>query len=300
MTNSAGPTESDAVAVVIATRGRPKLVNELISSLADQTRLPDGVFVVGSREQDIVGIEEGPLTITTKIGRLGSARQRNDGLTLAGASFPYIVFFDDDFVPSRYWLERVIHLFKTERELVSVTGIVLADGIKSKGISLEEGKRLVLQQDENASTSNVVYDGFGPYGCNMAFRYSAISDMTFDERLPLYAWLEDSDFGGRLKGRGRLVRADGLWGVHLGQKVGRGRGVTLGYSQIANAAYLARKGSLPISFVANIAARNFISNLIRSMVPEPFIDRRGRLYGNLLAIRDVMQGHIEPERAAEL
>lgn len=292
--------QADAVAVIIATRGRPQLVNHLVQSLADQTRPPDAVFIVATCDDDIHGLDKSQLDVRTKIGRIGTAKQRNDGLDLTNGRFPYIVFFDDDFVPSRYWVERMVSLFQANADLISITGTVLADGIKTAGIPLQEGKQLVRQWDEEPITSEVLYDGFGPYGCNMAFRHAAIADVRFDERLPLYAWLEDADFGGQIRHRGRLARAEGLWGVHLGHKLGRGRGVILGYSQIVNAVYLARKGSLPVQFVANIAIRNLLVNLLRALHPEPFIDRRGRLYGNFIALADVLRGRIAPERAAEL
>ena len=90
--------------------------------------------------------------------------------------------------------------------------------------------------------------GYGAnMGCNMAFRYSALRNIHFDERLPLYAWLEDADFRGQAERYGHVIRAEALSGVHLGHKQGRGRGVTLGYSQIANALYLATKGTVPLS-----------------------------------------------------
>jgi hypothetical protein len=38
-------------------------------------------------------------------------------------------------------------------------------------------------------------------------------------------------------------------------------------------------------------------NLWKSLQPEPFIDRRGRLRGNLIAIRDALFGKMSPPRA---
>jgi hypothetical protein len=137
-------------------------------------------------------------------------------------------------------------------------------------------------------------------GCNMAYRYSAMRDITFDERLPLYAWHEDSDFRGQVERRGLFVRADELWGVNLGHKQGRHNGLTLGYSQIANAIYLARKGTVPARFLADIACRNIVINALRSFRPEPFVDRRGRLQGNLMALADLVRGRVTPERILEL
>ncbi len=288
----------DSVAVIIATRGRPEIVANLVRSLGSQTQRPDAIIVVATRDDDIAGLPDAP-GLTTLIGRTGLTKQRNDGLKLADGRFAHIVFFDDDFVPSRFWLERVTRLFQDNPEVVSITGTVVADGNKSAGIPLDEAQRLVEMADLQ-TPHGILYDGFGPYGCNMSFRYSAICDMAFDERLPLYGWLEDAEFGGRLAPRGRLVRAEALSGVHLGHKTGRSRGTMLGYSQIVNAFYLARKGSLTVRFVGNLACRNLLNNLVRAMRPEPFIDRRGRLYGNLLALKDVLFGRIDPERATEV
>jgi hypothetical protein len=41
-------------------------------------------------------------------------------------------------------------------------------------------------------------------------------------------------------------------------------------------------------------------NVTRAVAPEPYIDRRGRLRGNLLALRDVLRGDLRPERIIEL
>jgi hypothetical protein len=46
--------------------------------------------------------------------------------------------------------------------------------------------------------------------------------------------------------------------------------------------------------------RNFLANAIKSIRPEPWIDRRGRLHGNALAFLDWMRGRMAPERILEL
>jgi hypothetical protein len=134
----------------------------------------------------------------------------------------------------------------------------------------------------------------------MAYRLSAIHGLRFDERLPLYGWHEDSDFRGQVEKRGLFVKAPDLWGVHLGHKAGRVNGTMLGYSQIANVAYLARKGTVPKRFLLASGTRNVVSNLMRSPRPEPFIDRRGRLRGNMLALRDMALRRLSPERVSVL
>ncbi|WP_019904893.1 glycosyltransferase family 2 protein [Methylobacterium sp. 77] len=291
---------TETVAIIIATRGRPTLVRGLVMLLQGQSLAPDHIVIVGSEADDLGGIEDGP-GLTARVGRIGSAHQRNDGLALAGGNYDYVAFFDDDFIPSHFWLEQMVATFRERPDVACLTGRVLADGAKSPGIARDEGLRVVRDEDGHGETpDDTLHEGIGPYGCNMAFRGSAIEGLSFDERLPLYAWLEDSDFGGQVARRGRTARADALWGVHLGNKMGRERGKRVGYSQVANSVYLMRKGTLTVPFLGKLMARNFAANVVRSLKPEPYIDRRGRLAGNIAALLDVARGRISPERTAKL
>jgi GT2 family glycosyltransferase len=296
-------TCTQGIAVIVSTRGRPDIVASLVRQLGQQTKPPEHIFIVASKADDIEGLDQNQKNLTVQIGRLGSTFQRNDGLALAGSRFSYIVFFDDDFVPSRFWLERMEAIFESRPDVAGLTGTVLADGTRTAGIRLDDAQSMVGLHDARPTQGAVLQEQFGygsNVGCNMAYRYSAMYDITFDERLPLYAWHEDSDFRGQVERRGLFVRADDLWGVHLGHKQGRGIGVTLGYSQIANAVYLAKKGTVPARFLAEIASKNVVINALRSVRPEPFVDRRGRLRGNMIAVADLLRGRLAPERILEL
>ncbi len=274
-----------------------------MAELAKQSMPPEHIFVVASKPDDLSEIDLSLKNLTARVGRTGSSLQRNDGLAMAGNRFSYIAFFDDDFVPSRYWIERMTRLFEQQADIAGLTGTVLADGTTTSGIRPEDAQAMTRQRDTDPSYAGELcerVDFGGNAGCNMAFRLSAIRGETFDERLPLYGWLEDADFRGRIMRRGRVVRSDALWGVHLGHKLGRGRGVQLGYSQIANAVYLSKKGTVPRAYLAKLAARNFVSNSVRSLLPDPFVDRRGRLLGNMIAVGDLIRGRISPERVLQL
>lgn len=302
-TSPATAPAGEGTAVIVSTRGRPDIVSALVKELAAQTQPPAHIFVIGSSAADIAKLDPDQPDVTARVGREGSSSQRNDGLALAGSRFAHIVFFDDDFVPSRFWIERMEAVFRSDPNIAGLTGTVLADGTTTAGIGLEEACAMVQAHDADPRPADRIHHSppyGGNMGCNMAFRASALDGMAFDERLPLYAWLEDADFRSRVERRGKVVRVDGLWGVHLGHKQGRGRGVTIGYSQIANAIYLARKGTVPRAHLAKLATRNVIANLVRSIRPEPFVDRRGRLLGNVLALVDVVRGRVTPERILEL
>jgi hypothetical protein len=88
--------------------------------------------------------------------------------------------------------------------------------------------------------------------------------------------------------------------VHMGVKSGRVAGDRLGYSQVVNPIYMLRKGTMTPKQVAGQIFRNIASNLAGAARPEPFIDRRGRLRGNLQGFADVLRGRLEPERAAAI
>jgi GT2 family glycosyltransferase len=209
-----------------------------------------------------------------------------------------IAFFDDDFVADKGWLAAAVRAFSDESNVIGFTGEVVADGIKGPGISFEEALRIV---ETSTKPPFAWLEPYSPYGCNMAFRMSAVGDIAFDERLVLYGWLEDRDFATALARRGgRLVKSSEAFGVHMGVKGGRVSGERLGYSQVVNPLYMLRKETMTPRQVAAQIFRNMASNFGRAVRPEPFIDRRGRVRGNLMAISDVMRGRLRPERAAEL
>jgi len=136
----------------------------------------------------------------------------------------------------------------------------------------------------------------------MSFRMEPIRrhGVLFDENLPLYGWQEDIDFSRQLAPFGRIVDANVLRGVHLGTKGGRTSGVRFGYSQIANPVYLIRKGTMSVGFAAALMWRNVVANAGRSFRPEPWIDRRGRLWGNWLALWDLVTRRMSPRRILDL
>jgi GT2 family glycosyltransferase len=232
-------------------------------------------------------------------GPQGLPAQRNAILDASDADV--VIFFDDDFLPAANFIEEVERIFEAHEDVAVATGHVIADGIIGPGFDNETGLRL-LEQDKGA-TAISLEPVFNAYGCNMILRTAPIRQhkLRFDETLPLYGWLEDVDFSRQLAPFGRIVRASSLRGVHLGTKrSGRTPGRKLGYSQVANRVYLARKGSLPWMEAFGGMARNIGANLLHWHAPEPWVDRRGRLKGNFLAIGDWLLGRVRPEKILTL
>ncbi|WP_260858541.1 glycosyltransferase family 2 protein [Paraburkholderia sp. BCC1885] len=216
------------------------------------------------------------------------------------ADFDVVIFLDDDFLMHKTWIAEILRAMNSDPSIAGITGTVLADGIHGPGYSYEEGCAILARVNDLPETLVAVTTG-GPYGCNMAFRASSIAGVRFDERLVLYGWQEDRDFGGQIRNRGcRIVRINTALGVHLGVKRGRVSGRKLGYSQVINPLYLVRKKTMPLRDALDHVARNVASNIVRSIAPEPWVDRRGRLSGNLIGFWDFVRGRLTPERAEKL
>jgi glycosyltransferase involved in cell wall biosynthesis len=284
------------VAVAIATLGRPDVVTATLNHLLETQTLKPNAVIVSCIVREDAGEAANLPAVTVVTGPPGLPVQRNAALAAVPAGIDVVVFFDDDFVADADWLLAAAKTFRDEPEVVSFTGHVLADDIKGPGLSFDDAVRILGAATHSTPWSRV--EPCSPYGCNMAFRLSAISGLKFDERLILYGWLEDRDFGAALARRGgQLIKSASACGVHMGAKSGRVSGDRLGYSQVVNPIYMLRKGTMTFKQVAGQLFRNIASNASRAMRPEPFIDRRGRLRGNLRGFADVLRGCVEPERA---
>ncbi|MGV1760054.1 glycosyltransferase [Rhizobium sp. A22-96] len=291
-------TSAPRVAVIVATRGRPGIVSATVRHLlATQTLKPMAVIVSCpdiADAGDLVGHQE----VTVVTGAPGLTSQRNTALLSLPEDCEIVAFFDDDFLADKKWLAAAARAFRDDHQIVGFTGRVLADGVGGPGIGFEEALRLV----DAAKPSDWAWiEPYSPYGCNMAFRVESLGETRFDERLVLYGWLEDRDFAATLAKRGgRFVKSAEAFGVHMGVKSGRVSGERFGYSQIVNPIYMLSKGTMSGAMVANHIFCNMAMNFARAARPEPFVDRRGRLRGNLIAIVDLLRGHLQPERAAGL
>jgi GT2 family glycosyltransferase len=287
------------LAIGIATIGRPALLAAVIEELGRQTRPADRIVVCAPSADDVVGISTDHADVI--IGPRGLTRQRNAIIDQLGDCH-LLQFFDDDFVPATTYLAEIERAFTADPSVAMITGEVIADGIIGPGFDLDEARRRLAASTSAKNGGTALRPVANGYGCNMAVRLSAVraAQYRFDERLPLYGWLEDVDFSRQLAREGRIAKLASARGVHLGIKQGRQSGVRLGYSQIANPIYLSRKGTCPWLRTFGQMGRNVAMNLARSFNPEPYVDRAGRFTGNLKAMRDLVTGRLDPQRILEL
>ncbi len=288
------------LAVIIPTYGRSLLLAKMLAILERQTRAPDCVFISAPDESHAPAYAAENFPISRVFGHCGGCAQRNAALEHVLGRYDIVTFFDDDFLPQRDYLQRLECAFAANPDWAVIRGEAVHDGASGPGYSFEQGAALLESIEAEPPPPDRAKDHVGGYGCNMSIRTAMIGDLRFDERLPLYGWQEDIDFTSQLRRHGRIVGLTSLRGVHLAEKSGRQSGLRLGYSQIANPLYLWRKGTMPSGFAVRLMTRNFAANLVRGFWPEPYIDRAGRLRGNLLAALHAMKGRVDPEHILQL
>jgi GT2 family glycosyltransferase len=284
------------IAVGIATAGRRLILAETLVELARQTRSPEAVLICPAAADDFDASQAAKLPFPVQIveGSRGSSAQRNAILD-AAQQFDVVMFFDDDFFAEPTYLAELEDCVTANPAVVVATGRTLADDIKGPGLSAGEA-RTILASFVPSEAPMPLINQYSGYGCNMAVRLEPVyaHGLRFDENLPLYGWAEDVDFSRQLAAYGRIVKNPRMTGVHLGVKGGRTSGVRYGYSQIANPYYLWRKGTTRAGGALSQMVRNILVNIMKSIKPEPWIDRRGRAFGNVLGLADFFRGRLDP------
>lgn len=286
------------MAIGIPTLGRPEILKGAIDRFSLQSRIPDKIFISPVSDSDVSKITFDGRTLVRVPSDKGLTKQRN-AILEAAKDYDIIVYFDDDFVIHKDCLKKIEEEFLNNPRTVIAHGTVIVDGAKIGGISFEDACNFT---DNATLDPDARKHSFSTYGF-MAIRMKTAqnNNIKFDEKLIYYSWLEDLDFSRQIVKYGDCVHINNAIGAHLAHSGGRTSGVRFGYSQVANPLYIAaKKTGFSYSKACKMFTKNFIANLIKSIRPEPYIDRRGRLKGNLIAFKDILLGKLDPQRIESL
>jgi GT2 family glycosyltransferase len=293
------------VAVIICSVGRPAILHDTACSVRRQRLAPTQIIIASPSPDHVLPDTLALPGVLFVSSDLGSTTQRNRGLESMDPGADLVAFLDDDMELCPSYLSEMSRLFRAHAELVIACGTLLHDGGRSSLITREEARRLCFEEDErppeSVSPSYVPLDW--AYGCNMVARLASVGEVRFDERLPLYAWLEDSDYGFRCTiGRHGPVTCLSAKGVHLGWRGGRTSGVRFGFSQIVNPLYLWRKAKVfPLRhIVIQYWLRCLTGNVLGILTRDKKWDRRGGLKGNLLGFKHLLTGGCDPSRIVRM
>ena len=286
------------LSVVICTYGRPAILDDTVQSVLRQTLLPEEILIVSpSRDHvwDCTLARDRVRFVTTP---RGLTIQRNAALDNVGAT-DLIAFIDDDMELCASYFKSMVELFKGDSSVIVASGKMLADGGRGSAVSRTEAEAYCRQAEnegENKSSWSIEPLDYA-YGCNMVVRSSVAVANRFDEKLALYAWLEDSDFSYHCTRDGkRPVRNLCAQCVHLGWRGSRISGMRMGYSQIINPFYLWRKARVFTlrHIVIQYWARCVVANCIGVACGNRDEDRWNRLRGNAVAAWHLITGRCDP------
>lgn len=289
------------ISVVIASFGRNESLHETILSLLSQDEPPLEIIVAVPDLRHIDGRTMSLPRVMVVCSERGSCHQRNAGVRALSPDSGLVAFFDDDVELDCGYLARMQAMMDRHPEVAIATGLVLADGARTGGIAREEARRIVdagVSEDDDDVGATEPEDVHGAYGCNMVCRREVAERIRFDERLPLYGWLEDFDYSHQASRFGRVVRFGASRCVHLAQQTGRVSGFRFGYSQIVNPCYLMLKGNRIT--VRSLLGTYWLPVLLRNAVSCGSRMRRQRLIGNLRGLAMVLRGRVEPEGVLDI
>jgi hypothetical protein len=132
------------IAIAIATTGRRDGLSETINYLRHQTRPADALYVCPASDADLdeACLKDFPSPIHVVRGPRGLPAQRN-AILRQMADEDIVIFFDDDFLPEATFMAELENLYVNNPDVLIATGDVVADGIKSQGISLDEAVSII-------------------------------------------------------------------------------------------------------------------------------------------------------------
>jgi glycosyltransferase involved in cell wall biosynthesis len=278
--------------VIIPSAGRPEVLADTVASIARQLVPADEIILSVPDPADVRPDTAALPRVRVVQSPRGLTRQRNFGAERMSPMADVVSFFDDDVELAPDYLAWVQHLFTTDPSVALFSGLPIVDAVKDGGVSRDRALEIVAAHEPAPHEFIPAKDC---YGCNMNVRAPVLAQVPFDERLPLYSWLEDNDFAARCARFGRVGRYFRCAFVHMGVASARMPGGRYGFAQVMNAYYLWRKGTLTGKYAASMCAKAVARNAAGAVVGDPRVDRRGRLRGNLVALGMIARNRVEPE-----
>lgn len=288
------------ISAIICTLNRPAVLHDTILSVKRQTIPPIQILIASPSRKHVLTETLDIPGVTFIETRTGLCVQRNQALDAVAPESEIVAFLDDDLELTASYFAEMVRLFTNNPQVIIASGTMLRDGGRGGMITRDEAATLCHTFDQTYDPDRplnwkIIDSG---YGCNMIVRHASIGDCRFDERLPLYAWLEDRDFSHRVTlGGCAPVECENAVAVHLGARSGRVSGVRLGFSTIVNPIYLRRKANtFSFGFIfVHYWLRCLVGNILGIITLDKEYDRVGLIRGNMIGFYHLLSGKCDPE-----
>lgn len=220
-----------AVGIIILNWNRRDLTKNCLSSLAGQTYKDFLTIVVdnGSTDGSTEWLQNQEVILIKNGRNLGFARAINQGTAKAlDEDCDYIVSLNNDAVPDKDWLEKLVGYMERHPEIGFAQGASMQSDDKKKfdssGIYVERGF-IPNQRALNRTDPQLEVTAIGPNAAGAVYRASMLKQIQirqgeyFDNRF--FAYVEDVDFNLRCTLRGfKFAFIPGATMYHVGSATG--------------------------------------------------------------------------------
>ena len=288
--------DQSSVSVIIPSYGRPRILEDTVSSLLNQTIFPLEILISAVTPDDVTPATASIPSVHVLYGHRGSSAQRNTGVRALDSRSAFVLFLDDDVELPTTYLEAGLLAMAERQDAGVVVGTFLAERVT------RERAREIVSEFRIDPNGTALVEARSAFGGNMLVRAFVAKKIPFDENLPLYGWLEDLDWSAQAARLGKIIRSSSVAMVHLAAGSGRMSPKQYGYVQIVNPCYLWKKRS--IRHVGELIYRHWVRtvprNIVGCVIDANRTERMQRLRGNALAFWDLFHGRCNPMRATEL
>jgi GT2 family glycosyltransferase len=245
------------LALVIPTIGRYAELRRMLASLAQQSRLPEQVFIVGEGNGNAEIVREFPQLHTEFISLPGSSicDARNRGAQASGPDIDLIGFMDDDIVLEPQAVEALLAFWDRGPSDLGGTACNLVNypsldawRLKTLRLTLRLGlydsrKGVVLRSGVHTMMPAIRETTYVQWLPTYAVVYSreVLAEFHFDEWFESYSYLEDLDFSYQIGMKYKLaVVADARF-YHYPSEVGRPSPYVFGKKEVLNRLHFVSK-----------------------------------------------------------
>lgn len=281
--------------VIFPSINRPQMLHESVLSVVKQS-VPSRILVSVPGKEHVSPETLALPGVELVLSPRGLCAQRNTALRQIADRDTVIFFFDDDVEVERRYVEEMLLLFEQRPTVSLASGINVGLGAPAGTLTRDTAKSLIQSKLAQSPETGII-PVRSVIGCKMCFRGSLMGSVQFDERLPLYAYMEDFDFSLQCKKHGELVLNRACLMVHIETAEGRMGSRRRGFSEIVNPFYIYKK-KIGAGFT-----RTIVGSLRRTLrSARGYADPGGRdqLRGNLIGWTKVITGRVDPEYMLKL
>lgn len=268
------------LSLIICTYKRADSLLRLLDSINQQSRLPDGIFVIDASpdKKTTLALKNNYLSQLhyhkVKPEQRGLTKQRNIGIELCNSNTDIVSFLDDDTVLKSDYFENLIKIFKNNSEITGVGGVavnenrwqkadkdeidqnhIFIDGYKvSLSTRYKIRKKLGLMSDlppgkmpkfshgntQSYPLTGKIYEVDLIVGMSMSFRKKVVENQKFSDYFEGYGLYEDADYSIRALKFGKNVIATSVQLEHHHHPSGRPNQFQYGQMVVRNGWYVWR------------------------------------------------------------